>query len=206
MSHLPNCQAPLPLPPPQKHVGPRTRRTERDRSRRGWSHPEHRGSAARGWTRPRLAMPSRRRMCGWWRRRVRHFAAERRISLGPGPERRQNIAAKIRPAPDKLPTATHRRCDGGKSSIELRRGAPGVIDGVWAAMGRRELAGSDVRRWTHYGDSARGREGADDARALAEGVPEHLVMVSEGGCNWRETIATSCNCVEGRLRRRLMKV
>lgn len=129
----------LPLPPPQKDVGPRTRRTERDRSRRGWSHPEHRGSAARGWTRPRLAMPSRRRMCGWWRRRVRHFAAERRISLGPGPERRQNIAAKIRPAPDKLPTATHRRCDGGKSSIELRRGAPGAIDGV---CGRRWAEGS----------------------------------------------------------------
>lgn len=115
--------------------------------------------------------------------------------------------SKIRAAPDKLPRATHRRCDGGKSSIDLRRGAPGAIDGVcgrrWAE-GRQ--AGSDVRRWTHYGDSARGREGADDARALAEGVPEHLVMVSEGGCNWRETIATSCNCVEGRLRRRLMKV
>lgn len=34
--------------------------------------------------------------------------------------------------------------------------------------------GSGGRRLTHYGDSAGRREDADGARALSEGVPEHL--------------------------------
>lgn len=54
----------------------RTRRTERGRSRQGSTPPGHRGFSARELTRPRLARPSLRRMCGFGgqRRRVRHFA------------------------------------------------------------------------------------------------------------------------------------
>lgn len=53
--------------------------------------------------------------------------------------------------------------------------------------------GSGVRSClTYRGDSAGGREGADGASALAEGVPEHVVEVSvrdeQKECN-RNTIA-----------------
>ncbi len=34
--------------------------------------------------------------------------------------------------------------------------------------------GTGGRRWTHHSDSARGSDGAGAARALPEGVPEHL--------------------------------
>jgi len=63
-------------PPPCLRSKRRTRQTGRDQSRRGWTPPGRRGCAARGWTKPRSARPSLRRMCGpgWPRRRVRHFA------------------------------------------------------------------------------------------------------------------------------------
>lgn len=182
-SHLPNCQAPsLQAPSPQKDVGPRTRRTERDRSRRGWSHPEHRGSAARGWTRPRLAMPSRRRMCGWWRRRVRHFAAERRISLGPGPERRQNIAAKF----ERRPTSSPRRRIGAAT----------------AAKAQLSFAGGRPRRLT-------GRVGGDGPKGVGRvGCAEvdslrRLCSRQRGrrrrACSGGGRSGTSCDGIGGRL-------
>jgi hypothetical protein len=64
---------------------------------------------------------------------------------------------------------------------------------------RSGRAGGEVH--THYGDSARGREGADGARALAEGVPEHVFQVCVASCGEGKQLQSSCNCTEGGLRR-----
>ena len=65
--------------------------------------------------------------------------------------------------------------------------------------------GSGGGSWTHYGDSARGGDGADGARALSKGVPEHLVEVSDVTGVGGKQLQAGCNCVEGRLRQELMK-
>lgn len=60
-------------------------------------------------------------------------------------------------------------------------------------------AGPGVRRCTHCGDPARGRESADGACALSEGVPEHFIQIYVASGGEEEQLQSSCNCVEGRL-------
>ena len=60
---------------------------------------------------------------------------------------------------------------------EQAPGAPGPDEVIW----RRRPTLVEVDRvcgLTYRGDSASGRDGADGASALAEGVPEHVVEVS----------------------------
>ncbi len=182
----------------------RTRQTGRGQSRQGRTPPGRHGFSAREWTRPRSGRPSLRRMCGFGgpRRWVRHFAVGEPVSLAEIRATRQKRMQKPVQLPTKLRMLSQGHARAPKSSIELPGRVQGGL-GPHPSTGRWHWgSGPGGRRWcTHCGDSARGREGADGARALSEGVPEHLFEQGVASRVGGGTIAIELQLREGRLRR-----